>query len=420
MKKILLFLFVAVVGFMGCGEKKSELVESKTDVQVPTLKKVTFYLENSESMFGYVNGNNEYIKVISELSSKSDFVSDRVVKEFFLINGKTPLSVKPLGDISSKLNSVLSVEGFNIGKTNSSELNEMLKKAMENSGNGKISIFISDGIFDINQKSGNVDKYLTLESGVTKANFIKRLSGSSSFETLLIKLNSNFNGKYFYASRSGYEKINQKRPYYIWVFGDSQLVNKYFSESFINQSLVGRTDYLRFMKLGSPLLKSRIIKGVNRKGEFDIEKDNPNIIKEAYKDKAGKFSFSFAVDFNSLPFSEVYLTDKNNFSIDNTNYEIGFIQKVNDTHRSFLPTKNKLDASHIITLICKSNKTHIGSIYVKLKYTLPKWINTSLAVETVQSPLTFGFDKLTSGISDAYIVYNQNKSLAEFKFQIKH
>ena len=174
------------------------------------------------------------------------------------------------------------------------------------------------------------------------------------------------------------------------------------------------------MKLGAPLLASRIVKGINRKGDFDIERDNPNSIEDAYKDQTGKFSFSFAVDFHGLPFSEVYLTDKKNYHIDNANYEINTIQKVNEKHKSFLPGKNKLNASHIITLNCKTNKTHIGLINFKLKYNLPNWINSNLKVETVDSPLTFGFDKLTSGISDAYNVYNQNKSLAEFKFQIKH
>ena len=419
MKKILSLLFIITIIFLGCGARKSELVESQNSSPVVKLKKVTFYLENSESMFGYVNGDNEYIKVISELSSKSDFISDGVSKEFVLINGKRPLSVIELGDVSANLNSVLTIAGFNKGNTYSSELNEMLKLAMQNSGNDKLSVFISDGIFDINKTQG-ISQYLTIESGVTKANFINRLNSSSSFETLLIKLNSMFNGTYYFASQSKKMAIKQTRPYYIWVFGDARLVNKYFSEDYINKNLKGRTDYLRFMKLGAPLLASRIVKGINRKGDFDIERDNPNSIEDASKDQTGKFSFSFAVDFNGLPFSEVYLTDKKNYQIDNANYEINTIQKVNEKHKSFLPGKNKLNASHIITLNCKTNKTHIGLINFKLKYNLPNWINSNLKVETVDSPLTFGFDKLTSGISDAYNVYNQNKSLAEFKFQIKH
>ena len=419
MKNILpLFVFL-ILFFVACDERKVDNKFTNPVVKsVPKLQKVTFYLENSESMFGYVNGLTEYIKVISELSSKSDFVTNGISKEFILINGRTPLSVIPLGDVSSSLNSVLSPTGFRRGNTNSSELNEMLKLAMQNSGNGKISIFISDGIFDINQR-GNIDKYLTLESGVTKANFINRLSGSSSFETLLIKLNSNFNGKYFYASKPGFITINKKRrPYYIWVFGDSQLVNQCFNESFINKSLVGITDYLRFIKLESVGVKYGITRGINRRGNFDVENDNPNLIENAKKDPSGSFSFSFAVDFNSLPFSEVYLTNLGNYTLSD-NYEISTIQRIKPAQKSFLPVITNFKPSHIITLVCKPQKSHVGVVNLQLKYILPLWINSSLTQEDVSSPLTFGFDKLTSGIAAAYNVHNQNKNLADFKFQVK-
>lgn len=417
--KNLVSLFIFLMSFLvACGEKKIDQKFINPAVKsVPKLQKVTFYLENSESMFGYVNGLTEYVQVISELSSKSDFVTNGISKEFFLINGRTPLSVIPLGDVSSSLNSVLSSTGFRRGNTNSSELNEMLKLAMKNSGNGKISIFISDGIFDINQR-GDIDKYLTLESGVTKANFINRLSGASSFETLLIKLNSNFNGKYFYASKSGVIKINKKRPYYIWVFGDSQLVNQYFSESFINKSLVGRSDYLRFIKLGSSNVQYGITKVINQKGKFDVEKNNPHSIENAEKDASGSFSFSFAVDLSSIPFSESYFTNKSNYSLSN-NYQISSIQRIRPEQKAFLPIINNFKPTHIITLICKPKTSHLGGIDLQLKYVLPKWINTSSPTqEVVDSTSTFGFDKLTSGIAEAYNVHNQNKNLAEFKFQI--
>ncbi len=418
MKKILPFLFLITAMLLGCGERKSELVESqKNSVPGVKLQKVTFYLENSESMFGYVNGLTEYVQVISELSSKSDFISNGIQKEYVLINGKSPLSVNSLGDISSKLNSFLTPAGYNKGNTSSSELNEMLKLAMQNAGNGKISVFISDGIFDINQKAQFL-KFLTLESVVTKGNFINKLSKSSSFQTLLIKLNSQFDGKYFFASQNRVQKINQKRPYYIWVFGDSHLVNQYLSERFINESLVGRTDYLRFIKLGLSNVQYGITKVINQKGKFDVHRNNPHSIENAEKDPTGNFSFSFAVDLSSIPFSESYFTNKSNYSLSN-NYQISSIQRIRPQQKAFLPIINNFNPTHVITLICKPQTSHLGGINLQLKYVLPNWINKSSPTpEVVDSSSTFGFDKLTSGIAEAYNVHNQNKNLAEFKFQI--
>ena len=412
-------LFIFLMSFLvACGEREIEQKFTNPIVKsAPKLQKVTFYLENSESMFGYVNGLTEYVQVISELSSKSDFISNGVQKDYVLINGKSPLSINSLGDISSKLNSVLTTAGYRKGNTSSSELNEMLKLAMQNAGNGKISVFISDGIFDINQKKQFL-KFLTLESGVTKGNFINKLSKSSSFQTLLIKLNSQFKGKYFYASIDRVDTINQPRPYYIWVFGDSYLLNKYFSEGFITKSLVGQKDYLRFIKLGESDVKYGITRAINRKGNFDVENRSPNTIENAEKDPSGSFSFSFAVDFNSLPFSESYLVNRGNYKLSN-NYQIGSIQRIKPAEKAFLPVIPNFKPSHIITLVCKSQKSHVGVVSLQLKYVLPSWINSSLNLEDVNSPFTFGFDKLTSGIAAAYNEHNQNKNLADFKFQVK-
>jgi hypothetical protein len=417
MIKLHIFLFVVTLTFLGCGERRSELVNTKPEFQVKKLKKVTFYLENSESMFGYVNGLTEYVQVISELSSKSDFISNGVQREFILINGKSPLSINSLGDVSSKLNSVLTPAGYRKGNTSSSELNEMLKLAMQNTGDGNISVFISDGIFDINNKE-QFSKFLTLESGVTKGNFLNKLSKSSSFQTLLIKLNSHFDGKYFFASQNSVKKIKQTRPYYIWVFGDSHLVNKYFNEEFITKSLIGQKDYLRFIKLETSDVKYGITRAINRKGNFDVDNRNPNSIKNAEKDPSGSFSFSFAVDFNSLPFSEAYLTNLENYTL-SENYKISYIQRIKPAQKAFLPVIDNFNSSHIVTLVCKPQKSHVGVVDLQLKYVLPSWINSSLTQENVSSPLTIGFDKLTSGIAAAYKVQNQNKNLADFKFQIK-
>ena len=416
-----LWIFSGFLSFFilsGCYDRKEKNISTQPkDIIIPKLLKVTFYLENSESMFGYVNGLTEYVQVISELSSKSDFISNKIVKEFILINGKKPLSINSLGDISSNLNAVLSPVGFRKGNTNSSELNEMLKLAMQNAGNGNISVFISDGIFDINDKL-NFNKFLTLQSGVTKANFINKLNKSTNFETLLIKLNSQFTGRYFYASQNKIDNIDQKRPYYIWVFGDSHLVNQYFNEGFITRSLVGQKDYLRFIKLEAGDVKYGITRAINRKGDFDVENRNPNSIENAEKDPSGSFSFSFAVDFNALPFSEAYLTNRGNYTVSDS-YLISPIQRIKPAQKAFLPVIDNFNPSHIITLVCKPQKSHVGVVNLQLKYVLPLWIDSSLTQEDVSSPLTFGFDKLTSGIAAAYNVHNQNKNLADFKFQVK-
>ena len=93
---LIFWCLLSLFFIISCNVDKGESISTPPkDLDNPKLKKVVFYLENSKSMFGYVNGDNDYIKVISELSSKSDFISDGVAKEYVLINGKSPLSVNP-------------------------------------------------------------------------------------------------------------------------------------------------------------------------------------------------------------------------------------------------------------------------------------------------------------------------------------
>jgi hypothetical protein len=153
---------------------------------------------------------------------------------------------------------------------------------------------------------------------------------------------------------------------------------------------------------------------------INFEKSDWEYLKENFIDLINALNFQEVFNFYKFGKFPKKKIDVNNYIIsDNSNYEIDSIQKVKQTHIPFLPGKNNLNASHIITLKCKPKTTHIGAINIKLKYILPTWINSSINPEIVNSHLTFGFDKLTSGIAAAYNVYNQNKNLAEFKFQIK-
>ena len=51
------------------------------------IHKVIFFLENSESMFGFVSGYSEYVDVISELAEKPEFAAERTTRDFYFVNG---------------------------------------------------------------------------------------------------------------------------------------------------------------------------------------------------------------------------------------------------------------------------------------------------------------------------------------------
>ena len=71
--------------------RKPEAVQQEAvtvaEEEVPALEKVIFFIENSGSMFGYVNRVNEFKNSLVGLAYLPEF--DKALKSFYFINGKS-------------------------------------------------------------------------------------------------------------------------------------------------------------------------------------------------------------------------------------------------------------------------------------------------------------------------------------------
>lgn len=401
--------------FFSCSDGRNEGIDviMKSPVQ-HKLDKVVFYLENSESMFGYVNGFTQYVDVVSELSQNPMFVGEKIKTEFYLINGGQ-LKINKLGYDPIVLKSKLNKVGFNVGNITKSNLNEMFQVALDKAQGDTISLLISDGIYDIGQP-GAVNN-LAIEGKGTRTKFINRLQ-SGGLETLLIKIVSKFDGLYFYSSKRGKVAMDQPRPFYIWIFGKSELLNKYFTEEYITQKLNGYQNYARFLSINEKSIPYQIAPSIKRKGSFRPDRSDKNRLTNAKPDRNGQgFQFSIAVDFSSLPFSENYLTSIANYSTSNINYKVVSVERIKDNQK-FEITSFK-NPTHIITVA--TSKSPYGDLEITLKNKIPGWIDdTNIDNENqIDGTHTFGFKFLTEAISQAYEFKNNGKNLATFKLEIK-
>lgn len=387
----------------------SDTIDLKQNIQV------YFFIENSGSMFGYVNEYTEFVDVVSDLAVKSDFIGKKILRKYYFVNGSNPIDTIFLGESNNsevgflvdKLNP--SKRGFNQGHVSTSDLNEMFQVALNKAKDNNLSILISDGIYDIHQKDAPRNA-LSIKGKETKGKFIERLN-EGDFQTLIIKLKSDFKGKYYFVTqyignKQKVVRIQQKRPYYVWVFGKSELVNKYFSDNYL-KNLNGYENHVRFINLKNIDVPYKITT-VHRKGKFKFDRNNPHQLLEVSPDRrSNKFQFSFEVDYTNIPFPDSYLMDSSNYEIDG-NYKIVSIEPL-----------DKKGYTHRITIM--SERKPYGKVEVSLKYALPAWIKeTSTLVESdsVSEDKTFGFQALIEGISDAYLYENQNKKIVTFKFNI--
>jgi hypothetical protein len=347
--------------------------------------------------------------VLAELAEKPEFIMDKIAEEFNFVNGNGP-TITPIGNSPAVLKNKLNRAGFNCGDITKSNLNGMFQVALKNAANGAISILISDGIYDI---GGAGVTSLVTEGKGTRTQFISRLM-TGDLQTIIIKLHSQFDGDYFYASKIGKIKIQGTRPYYIWIFGDSKLLNKYFPNEYISAKLTGFENMARFIKPGTSVVPYQAT-AEQSAGTFKFDHRTLNRLNDAKSDSHGMgFQFSIAVDFSKLSYPDSYLESKENYTITNK-YTIVSIKKPSAKIHSvaFTPT-------HLITV--KTMKSPAGMLNISLVNKNPGWIRSTHSDSETDigqdKTHTYGFSYLTDGMIEAYESVAADKSIASFLIDI--
>lgn len=374
--------------------------------------KAVFYLENSGSMFGYVNGFTEYVDVVSELAYMNKFSDEKTSRQFHFVNGGKKLKIEDIGNNPSHLNDKLNLKGFDCGDPTKSNLNSMFQLALSKAKKDTISILISDGIYDLGKPQAPMNA-LSTEGNETKEKFINRLT-EGDLQTIIIKLNSHFSGRYFPVTGRSV-KLSQSRPFYVWIFGETELLNEYFPDEYI-KSLKGYSDVARFLKL-SKLEVPFQATAHEKVGDFRFDKRNKNKLVSVKTDRNGQgFQFTIATDYSNLPFSDTYLTSISNYTCNNTNFSINKVCGINDVKLYGL----KFKPTHLVTAY--TSNSPLCLLDISLLNTVPNWIqNTNINNEINiigDTSHTFGFKFLTDAISEAYQFKNQETNIVNFNFEL--
>jgi hypothetical protein len=400
------------IGPMQSGSAENETIIVKNEGPV-LLKKIVFFVENSGSMYGYVNQANEFKNSLVGLAYLPEF--DKAEKSFYFINGTS----NPLKNSGIKINYVgndpevfknnLNQKSFNIGDMRYSDLNKMFEVALDSARGNQISVLISDCIYDVGEENDPLTA-LRIEIQKTQQSFRNRLE-NEDIQTLIIKAGSRFDGHYYYASKSGSKKIlDTERPFYIIFFGNTGLLNKSLTEQSIAGKIEGEHETARFFINQEKNIPYQIVPSVDLKGEFKLDyKDNHRLTNA--RPLKGEFQFALAADFSSLPFSDSYLASISNYDCLYSNFKIVKVARI--TKR--IPG---IEGTHLITVF--TDKNPLGDLEIVLKNVTPGWV-TETDVENednIDSTHTFGLKLLIGAISEAYDYKNNGKNPATFKITI--
>jgi len=420
-----IFILLGLTILLGCSKRSERFNEPKTEEKSSTeepkksnkvsdtsnieISKIVFFLENSRSLQGYVNGDTDFKTSLTALAHFPDF--DNVEKTFYFISGRdNNCKVDLIGNNSETLENGL-IPGEYI--ENYSNLTKMFEIALDSSQNNNISILITDGLYDVGE-SDNPKNALEKEVEKTQEAFRNKLN-NKDIETIIIKAYSNFNGRYCYASTSRSETINQQRPYYIFLFGNSKLLNGLSKDSFYKK-IKGFDNIARFQIIDESKIPFQAT-SLNYLGNFKFDRSVKNKLNDVKPDRNGQgFQFSFATNFSSLPYSDSYFETTDNYSCSDDNYTVTSVTKIKKKVyeiTEFTPT-------HLITVF--TQKSPYCKLKVSLKNVVPIWIdNTNSDDESnieSNTTQTFGFKFLTNAISDAYSYKNKENNITNFTFEI--
>jgi hypothetical protein len=266
---------------------------------------------------------------------------------------------------------------------------------------------ITDGVFSPGNKTEPTE-YLVNQSIGIKNVFEKQLTKNRDLTTVVLKMNSTFDGTYYDYTNKKHNLSSANRPYYIWLMGRSTAVENLLTKIDIKQLNGMESVHYFSSKNHRPayrvLLKKRI-------GDLQLDRDDPmHSIQGANKESRGEgtgfFQFALAVDLSAFGLDESYLTNSNNYRLSNTDYQI-FVEAIPEQEQR--QDRTLEGATHYFILKTEDIKNE--ALEIELLRTLPKWVEQSTSMDD-RNPSgdelrkTFGLKYMVTGIEKAYEAAN--------------
>lgn len=411
-----------------------EVSESPVDYSVKV------YLENSKSMYGYLppisrDGRvTDFRNFLDALVRKPYFNAQK--DEFILINNTEILSLDlnkyHIGNIDNKFLE----SNFNRG-SGSSDFDKLFPEILNGiSTDGSIAILMADYIYS----PGNLppQSALNIYKQSVKESFLSA-KGKENLAVEIFHLESDFIGTYYDIDNNwinyNTDNLGVKRPYYVFVIGDLDLVSDYLEKAKsvfenyypLNNILLTAKEYP--VEENSPLLYTL------NKGNFKFQGSN-QIVNEPDNRITGNNSIAIVADLSKIPVDETYLMNLNNYTIDGSTVAIEKIGKINDKKIEF-EGENPININPG-DISATQGKTHVflvnfptsfkGDIKLSLKRGLPEWVKTitvpdgkddrNILNDSQIQKQTYGFSYLVEGIYDAQKEIDTGNNYFKIEYQI--
>lgn len=389
-------IFCFLIPFWGCsGPQIKKTGEASTvdsgevelqDIVTSTAvikHRINVYVENSGSMKGYVKGVTDFESFIYDYLMKVDLDFNSNELELNYINSK----IEPQNLRLKEFIKNIEPNAFNGG---SSDIASMIDMILSKTRDNDISIFISDCIFSPG-KGKSAEDYLNMQKTEIEYSMSKYLKRCPNAGVLMYQLTSFYDG-YYYNCEDKPKAIKEKRPYYIWVFGDSKSISKLRS-AVPEEKFSMNVDHIFTMTKGG-LETNYAIK--RNSGDFEVSREDPKYtIKNLAKNvRDKKATFSINVDFSNMLIEKDYLLDLDNYDLQFGKYQIVSVEG------------SKIEG-YTHTIKVSTDFVSTGTLSIKLKkQEIPQWLQEKYTEECDISSSTmsrtYGLQYLVDGMRNAF------------------
>lgn len=377
--------------FTSCHKKievDSQPIASTIKNDKPVLK---VFIENSGSMDGYMCNGSQLKDAIYDYVSDLNRSTDST--ELNYINSTT---IPYKGNLMSYVKD-LNPSSFKEagGDRQNTDLGNIIATVLDSINKSTVAIFISDCILDLPSK--DAPKFLTNCEIRIKDEIINAQKRIPDLGVEILKLTSDFNGKYF--PPTGGDPItleNIKRPYYIWIFGDKNYLAQLNS------------------KVPLSLLTKYNLEGIvafSNQSQIPFEVKNRALTGKIITPAHGDYQITILADFRTTLQPDNNILDKTNYVFHNSNIIVEGV---------FPITNNNSEYTHFVNFTIPKGTQINQDCLILNSPKLPSWIEESndTSGTDIHKNLqkTTGIKCLIQGVADAY----KNETIcAEMNFNVK-
>jgi len=371
---------------------------------------VHFYIETSASMGGYFKQDAEYKTIVSDLTTKIE-KNIKPLDIWFIAETATKYK-KSTQQLSSDFATT------KLADQKSSELHKIIANIAAKNDSTDVTLLVSDCILSFSDKDIKENNEVNKQEApnALKNNIYSTFADlkKNGLATSVYAFNSKFYGTYYNYQNGKTELNGNKRPFYLWVIADKEILAK-FNTKLNDIPTFKPENYLHFGLNEEPVTAYDIIPQIERKGNWmkcstglkDVEIGNTEALQ-----------FCIALNLENLPLYAkdiTYLQD--NLKVENNGCDVSFeVKDKTKVDRSKLKSQPQIEsferATH--TIIFKVNTMALSE--AKINVTLPLHYDTwyldwscmdDKDLRAVEGK-TFALEHLITGVKDAYTTKNKN------------